>query len=197
MSNWYDVDADMTGVQERVESGGQLPPGYYLAHLDAFREITSKNNNPGLEFTLIVDQGAFAGREITYTIYHSEKQFTKDMVKLAMVRFGLRRLEGNRLVPVEGKATFEDCGGDRSIPVVIEIIHEAEKDQNFKPIPGGRMFARVRMLHDPNSSKVQESLAKTAKAATAAATATSVAGSAPSAPSAPAARESRRDARRL
>lgn len=194
MSNWYDVDADMTGVQERVESGGQLPPGYYLAHLDAFREITSKNNNPGLEFTLIVDQGAFAGREITYTIYHSEKQFTKDMVKLAMVRFGLRRLEGNRLVPVEGKATFEDCSGDRSIPVAIEIFHEPEKDQNFKPIPGGRQFSRVRMLHDPNSSKVQESLAKTAKAA---ATATPTAGSAPSTPSAPAARESRRDARRL
>lgn len=159
MSFFDDVDDGYEGVGERMEHGGLIPPGYYRAKLVGAKEVESKSKGtPGYELTFVVQGGPFDGKEVSDTLWKTDHQFSKDRIKLACVRLGLRKPspDGKRLLPVEGKADFMDCVDAET---VIEIVHEQDKqDANKKWVrigPNG--------FHDPSSSKVKEALARTAK----------------------------------
>ena len=159
MSFFDDVDDGYEGVGERMEHGGLIPPGYYRAKLVGAKEVESKSKGtPGYELTFVVQGGPFDGKEVSDTLWKTDHQFSKDRIKLACVRLGLRKPspDGKRLLPVEGKADFMDCVDAET---VIEIVHEPDqKDPNKKWVriaPNG--------FHDASQTKVKEALARTAK----------------------------------
>ncbi len=159
MSFFDEIDDSAEGVEERMETGGLLPPGFYRARLHGAKEVESKSKGtPGYELTFVVIGGPFDGREVSDTLWKVDNQFCKDRIKLAMIRLGLRKMspDNKRMLPVEGKNDFVDC---LDAELVIEVIHEPDqKDENKKWVrlaPNG--------FHDPNSSKVKDILARGGK----------------------------------
>ena len=159
MSFYDNIDDDAAGVEDRMASGGQIAPGFYRAKLVGAAEVESKSKGtPGMELTFEVMGGVFDGKEVSDTLWNTDKQFSQDRIKLAMVRLGLRRLnpQTNKLEKVEGKNDFLDC---RETEIVIEIVHEPDQHDKAKFWP--RIAPNG--FHDPNDSKIKDIMAKGGK----------------------------------
>lgn len=128
-------DLDAQGVDERMASGGQIPPGFYACKLNgAVNKVSKTNGTPGYELTFLVTSGPFEGTEVTDTLWRTDKQSSKDRVKLFAHRLGLlnKSADGKSYVPVEGKAEFVDV---LDVTCVVEIIHEPDQNNPNKHWP--------------------------------------------------------------
>lgn len=130
-------DYDAGQAEERANSGGMMPPGFYHARLDGVAEKEAKSGNVGVELAFTVTSGPFTGATVSDTLWRPDKQFTADR----FVRFGSRLglfqcdakghavIKDKRPVPVEGKTDFKDCLDKE---VIIEVFHEPDKDNPSK-----------------------------------------------------------------
>jgi hypothetical protein len=133
-------DNNAEGVDERMASGGGLPPGFYRAVLDGARDSESKTNNtPCYELTFLVTDGPFKGATFTEKVYKSGKDNAatakcRDRVKMFWHRLGgcTKSADGKVYVPIAGKESFGDC---LDTPCVIEIHHEKDRDDPEKKWP--------------------------------------------------------------
>lgn len=135
-------DNNADGVEERVTSGGQLPPGFYRAKLDGARDSeVGSNNTPCYELTFLVTAGPFAGVSFTEKLFKAGKDAAatarcRDRVKLFAHRLGLigKSADGKTYTPIAGKEGFGDV---LDAECVVEIRHEADREDKTK------MWARL------------------------------------------------------
>lgn len=166
---------DAKAAEERMKHNGMIPPGKYAATLNGAKRTESKQKQtPGWELTFLISGGAFAGSEVTDTIYVTDNAKSKDRLVIFGHRLGLldKKKDGSGYVKAEGKTDFTDC---LDTPCVIEVIHEPDqKDPNKKWVR--LAFGGIWKPDDPEakkpaaaSGKKEEAKASGAPAATTAA----------------------------
>lgn len=140
MSMLDDIGGDNSadGVEERMNSGGKIPPGFHLAKLNGARDVTDKGT-PHYELTFLITAGPAEGSEHTEKVFKQSKKTDdakamrscRDRVKMFGHRLGVltKSEDGKTYLPVKGKERFEDV---LDAPCIIEITHEADKEDKEK-----------------------------------------------------------------
>lgn len=185
----FDADFDYSKynpdmVETQVESGGNLPAGYYHAKLNGANPTTSKKKGTACwELEFIVTAGPFAGWKMTENLWDSDNARIVNRILLFKHRLGLlkRTEDGKSFVRVEGKTDFRDC---LDAPVIIHVVHELRKNEDGTPAMknDGTQWVDVRLdfngLFRPDDAKAMEKVGKPVEVAAGAATGTAGGGSA-------------------
>lgn len=148
-------DTDARGVEDRMASGGTLPKGFYHAKLNGAKRVQAKEKEDGTpgshghELTFYITEGPYQGREVTDKIWISDKQASRDRIKLWGHRLGLlvKSKDGGSYEYAPGKKEFLDV---LDAEIVLEITHQADDKDASKMWPrfafGG--------AHDPKDVKI-------------------------------------------
>ena len=115
----YDLGEEVD--EQKVEAGGKLPPGWYLAVVD---DIFPDPANPCLKVIYKITHGPYAGKQPTDTIWDPAASDTPDKAKSAKARMNL---VGGRIgARDEGTTRFNwlRCIGNA---VVLEMAHKQKR----------------------------------------------------------------------